>query len=159
MKNHPIDNLMVMFIVRFLFILSVMPIIGCVYTPEIAPLTFNSSEERIQAVKSYPMEITVPYSEAIYSWDRTLYYFTTYLGAKVVSPNKDRLARAITLAVSSPNFSYTVEREPLAQGIKYRVKCLSKNPNQQNDKNAEINARNLSRFIADKKLELSLLSK
>lgn len=98
------------------------------------------------------------------SWMRAKLFFEKFLttdsGSK--TPVITKIMGRKWVLLSSPsvagNYSYEVSKDELPGAYRYQVRCTQRN-NLGQQQIAEMNARNVARFIRDGKLEISLLTR
>ena len=111
---------------------------------------FQSNQEVVlEAVASFPTSVLVPVPDMVPVRERLQYFFQSELGVKMQeSPG--------TLSVSTPRFAYRISYTgPDEQGnMTYHVVSHARVPQEQAQ--AELNAKNIARFIRDGIFERSL---
>ncbi len=128
-------------------------------TLEVAKTVDDQARELIATTQT---NFRMNLDEAPAAWDRAKLFFEKYLasdglGAGVVTKIVGaRWGLSAGLAASS-SYVYEVWREDVRDGYKFSVVCKPKQG--VSAQLAELNARNLARFMQDGRLELSLLAK
>lgn len=118
------------------------------------------------AINATPTEFEVTLMKDESAWDRARYFLASFTASGVRvndtgSGGKLRLSNASLTGSSTQNkapdkFEYLIEKQRKGAVYLYRVQCRATGQNP--DAAAALrNARNLSRFIADGSLEVSLL--
>lgn len=115
-------------------------------------------------VAATPPTFSVSIDEDSASWMRAKLFFekflTTESGTK--TPVITKIMGRKWVLLSSPsvagNYSYEVAKDELPGAFRYHVQCTQRN-NLGQQQVAEMNARNVARFIRDGKLEISLLTR
>lgn len=120
----------------------------------------SSEEQELRLIQDQKLEFYVDSQDLTRSWQRAEIFSEQYLGITptyVYSISKNK-PDSVGLQFSSENFSYIVQKEKHGRAFLLRVQCSPKNSKADPSK-AELNAKNLARFIKDGRLQLSLLVK
>lgn len=120
----------------------------------------SSNEVESQQIEEMPTEFNITLEQLPKMWERAELFAQQYIGVAptyVYSSGKGK-PDSIGLQFVSNNFSYLVTKRKYRDGILIQVKCTVKNSSVEASK-ALFNAKNLSRFIRDGRLQLALLEK
>lgn len=120
-------------------------------------------EQALENVSKAPLEFVLPYDEDSAAWERSHLFFKSYASGSV-SEDFDYPAPGTTLrsqSGSADKYLYEIERSTSAQGCRYVFHCSlnrADHPTAIQDM-SEQNCRNLSRFVREGHLELTLLDR
>lgn len=127
----------------------------------------SPKEQAIEEIQNTPKEFVVDHSEALITEQRLNIFLSQYLpneshgipanSADVVS-RKAAFGGPMVHVARSSNFLYTITQSFTQDGLRYQVKCASVAAGKGKIE-ADLNARNLARFIKDGMLEVSVLAK
>ena len=120
----------------------------------------SSNEIESQQIEEMPTEFKIRLEQLPKMWERAELFAQQYIGVTptyVYSSGKGE-PDSIGLQFASHNFSYLVTKRNYRDGTLIQVKCTVKNSSVEPSK-ALFNAKNLSRFIRDWRLQLTLLEK
>jgi len=120
----------------------------------------SSKQLESQQIEEMPTEFNIKLEQLPKMWERAELFSQQYLGVAptyVYSSGKGT-PDSVGLKFSSINFSYLVTKRKYLNGMLIKVKCTAKNSSVDASK-ALFNAKNLSRFIHDGRLQLALLEK
>lgn len=107
-----------------------------------------------QEILSTPLEFDIEFADNAPAWDRVLLFFQNELKSLTESFKSDRVL-ASNHKDSDSKYIFVVSKRPAPNGNTYRVTCADRKAGKTNV--AELNARNLARFIIHGELERSLL--
>lgn len=119
----------------------------------------SPQEQSLEEILQTSTGFVVPYGETKYAWERVLQFFKLYLDC---SPSLETPLKGVTLvsnkSTQSSNFVFTVGKTSVSTGERYVVKVAPSATCQTSDapKRADINAKNLARFIKDGQFDRSL---
>jgi hypothetical protein len=155
-----------MFDTRYLgFLLLSVILAGCSisdadnYQYEVAETSLQEAQAELQQT---PSQFFISNQDDRYAWERARFFLENYSGSSASSPVVSKVVGARWGMASSTNqalFRYEVWKDPVSGGYQYSVGCLPTGENGGEPAKASLNAANLSRFIQQGKLEVSLLGR
>ncbi|MCB0318883.1 MAG: hypothetical protein KDD56_09005 [Bdellovibrionales bacterium] len=119
----------------------------------------NSDQIALEEIQATPTQFILEGAKSSQAWERGRIFLNKYLKGteySIVARGQDSVERMESKINSSSNYKYRIERIRLGDDYQFSVVC-SPLKNQANSMNADLNARNLSRFIKDGTLELTQL--
>jgi len=119
--------------------------------PKIEVVSFQ--EQVREEVEEHPTQFQLPRQGDAQAWTRAQLFFRDYeLSTPIVSSNEIK---------SNPKgdrrFLYQISRAGHGKEVEYVVNCVGREP--RDNEIAEVNAKNVARFLKEGQLELSLLTK
>jgi hypothetical protein len=120
----------------------------------------TSLEEAHAELQQTPTQFFVSNQDDRYAWERARYFLENYSGASPSSAVISKIVGArwgMASSAAHAQFSYEVWKDPIASGYQYTIKCAPAAGGDGNAQQAHLNAANLSRFVQQGKLEVSLL--
>jgi len=119
-------------------------------------------DQAFEEVRKQPTSFVVTSGEDVHAWERANFFFNRYLkqeGQKGVmkAVHNGNAVVLTSKALQVGRFDFEVRKTDTYNGIHYDVRCVSRKAG--NGDSANINARNLARFIQTGNLEVSLLVK
>ena len=127
------------------------------YRYEVAETSLEEAQAELQQT---PTQFFVTNQDDRYAWERARYFLENYSGASASSAVISKVVGARWGMVSSPanaQFTYEVWKDPIASGYQYTINCAPASAGKGDAQQAHLNAANLSRFVQQGKLEVSLL--
>lgn len=120
---------------------------------EISDYEYISTKEGIKLeVEAFPKVFNLEHGQDAISWERLYTFNRFYIKSK--NPITSTMQH---IAISSDNYIYIVQRKYLNKAVQYKVECLDRKKEQETVQ-SDLNARNLSRFLASGQFERDLLA-
>lgn len=156
-----------------------MLLLACASVSACAPAVFTHSrasvayefehigpkQQAIEAVNATPTQFVVEFPNDPTSWERAFIFFNKYTERQSIYESDKPVWNSKISNDNAPadSFYYEVTRRLESNGFRYNISCTT-NPKHMNSginsqDQAQLNARNLARFIRDGTLEVSLLVK
>lgn len=107
-----------------------------------------------QEILNTPLEFDIEFADNAAAWDRAILFFQNELKSLTESFKSDRILASNHKDTAS-KYIFVVSKRPALNGNTYRVTCADRKAGKTDI--AELNARNLARFIIHGELERSLL--
>lgn len=119
--------------------------------PKIEVVSFK--EQVREEIEEHPTQFQVPKQSDAQAWTRAQLFFRDYeLTTPIVSKNEIK-----SNPKAESRFLYQISRVGRGKEVEYVVNCVGREP--RDTESAEVNARNVARFLKEGQLELSLLTK
>lgn len=120
----------------------------------------RSEDEEARKIASYPTVLPVSPDELFVKWERARLFAETFLGTSATYSfqNRQGAVPSTSLIMHSENYSYSVRKEQGGSKYLLTVLCQPSTPAGKAAP-ADLNARNLARFINEGRLEGALLVK
>ncbi len=133
---------------------------GCSTTPKyevVKPkLEISSSEQELQTlISEYPLEFKLGSAEEELAWQRANLFGDHFLGSTPVPSYHSGRDESVSLKIKSKNFEYSVTKRLKGKEFIITVSCQVSGVG--TPVQADLNARNLSRFIKEGRLEVAIL--
>lgn len=126
---------------------------------EVAETPLDQAQSEVVAT---PTEFFVPNQDDRFAWERAKYFLENYTGKAAANHTViSKMVGSRWGLQNGPNagdYSYEVWKDPIGNGYRYVVGCAPRSEGVEKQQQARLNASNLSRFIAQGKLELALLN-
>lgn len=119
--------------------------------PKIEVVSFQ--EQVREEVEEHPTQFQLPKQSDAQAWTRAQLFFRDYeLTTPIVSRNEIK-----SNPKEDKRFLYQISRVGHGKEVEYVVNCVGREP--RDSEVAEVNAKNVARFLKEGQLELSLLAK
>ena len=124
--------------------------------PQLKFEAINPGDQALEEILKTPTQFVQNYPNAQYAWDRAQMFFKDHTSrSKFVAGPGGEIGISNRNSTSDP-FIYDVTRRDVPTGAQFTLRCMPRTGNA-NDRNAELNCKNLARFIRDGTLESGLL--
>lgn len=127
-----------------------------VNTSNIRVQAISPKEQAIEDISKMPTQFVQGYPAAQYAWDRAQIFFKNHTSQSRFSAGSGSEIRISNRASLQDPYIFEVSRKDGPTGAQFAVRCLPRSGNA-NDPMAELNCKNLARFVRDGTLETSLL--
>jgi len=129
---------------RFLNLIIAFLVTGCGATVSMMQLT-PAEKVYIEKVKSFPLEFTIPASEAEEAWGRAQSFIGRFSSMKLQIVT-DYVIQTYNPPSGTVDFGYYVTKTPIGDSVKISVQCVTGNMFAWED--AKLNAHILAYYIA-----------
>lgn len=118
----------------------------------------SQEEQSLAEIMATPSEFEVSFSSDSHAWERVKLFLEKYTSKMSLEAQArgSAVTRASNRFAEKDSYTYFVDRSSISGGYRYRVRCQP-NAIQSDSQSAILNERNLSRFIQQGTLEVSLL--
>lgn len=114
----------------------------------------GQDQQAIDIIQRSPTSFPVSPEDNGKTWARARYFFAQQLG---VEP-KSTITDLTSPSEGKGNFLYRISRKPSSRGVQYTVVCVPKDRSGGFDERAQLNAKNVARFLREGTLEGSFLA-
>jgi hypothetical protein len=115
----------------------------------------SSRQQVLSEVKATPTKFSLGIPESTYGWERTQLFFKEHTSRSNFSAGRGSIIILANSKELDP-VAYRVEKKNVTLGVEFVVSCMSGNRSISVE-NLDLACRNLSRFIREGRLEVSLI--
>ena len=119
----------------------------------------DTSQIAVENIKATPKQFVLEGTPNNQAWERGRLFLDKYINGSnlsVVSRGSESVERLESKSSASVNYKYRIERIRAGEMYKYSIECSPLSTNA-NNISADLNARNLARFLKDGTLEVDQL--